>query len=298
MVDVVVIGGSYAGLSAALQLARARRRVAVVDAGRRRNRFAGASHGFLGQDGVAPADIAARGRAELTAYPTVTWIEGAAVRASGALDAFAVELASGERLEARRVILALGVEDELPAVPGLAERWGRAVFHCPYCHGYELGGGPVAVLGTGPLSVHQALMLPDWGPTTYFTRGLHVPSEEEAAELRARGVTVVPGEVARIEGEEHAVAIHLASGEVRGPFAGAFTASRTRIPSDLPEQLGCALDEGPMGLYVRTDAWKATTVAGVFACGDAALAAGSVAFAVGDGARAGIASHRTLLFGA
>ena len=158
--DALVVGGSFAGLSAALQLARARRRIAVIDAGQRRNRFVDASHGFLGQDGRAPGDIVAEARAQLLAYPNVSWRDGQATAARKEGEAFEV-VVGGDTLQARRLVLATGVVDELPAVKGLAERWGKTVFHCPYCHGYELNEGAVGVLASSPLSIHHALMLPD-----------------------------------------------------------------------------------------------------------------------------------------
>ena len=144
--DVVIVGGSYAGLSAGLQLARGRRKVLVIDAGLRRNRFAQHSHGFLGQDGRAPGDIAAQARAQLLAYPNVEWVDQSAVKAGQCAEGFAVVTADGQRFAARRLIIATGMVDVLPEIPGLAERWGKHVFHCPYCHGYELDGGPIGVL--------------------------------------------------------------------------------------------------------------------------------------------------------
>src|SRR5213075_372741 len=149
MYDVIIIGGSYAGLAAALQLVRARRRVLILDAGQRRNRFAGHSHGFLGQDGQPPWAIAAKGKAEVLAYPTVTWKDALAAEAVRTQDGFVVR-AGGDEFRGKRLILATGVVDELPAVPGLEERWGKRVFFCPYCDGYEFGMGSLAVLATSP----------------------------------------------------------------------------------------------------------------------------------------------------
>ncbi len=133
MYDVIIVGGSYAGLSAGLQLARARRQVLVIDAGQRRNRFAATSHGFLGQDGQAPEVIAAEGRSQLMEYPTVTWGQGSAVQVNQQAEGFRVRTEHSGTFHARRLILATGVVDELPAVEGLKERWGTRVFHCPYC---------------------------------------------------------------------------------------------------------------------------------------------------------------------
>jgi len=290
--DVIIVGASYAGMSAGLQLARARRGVLIVDAGERRNRFAAASHGFLTQDGVAPADIADTARAQLMKYPTVQWHAGLARRAQSVDGGFLVETDAGARHGARRLILATGVRDELPDIAGLAERWGRHVFHCPYCHGYELDQAPLGVLATSELSMHQALMLPDWGPTTLFLNDVFEPDAGQHAQLQARGVRVVRGRVARLRGAADVV---MQDGQAYA-LAGVFVATRVR-PGDLPGQLGCALEDGPMGPFVRTDAMKATTVPGLFACGDVARPAGSVALAVGDGAMAGAAAHRSLMFG-
>jgi thioredoxin reductase len=290
--DVAVVGGSYSGLSAAMQLARARRRLLVIDAGLRRNRFAAASHGFLGQDGRAPAEIAAEGRAQLLAYPSVSWREDTVVQAEKNAEGFVLRMAQGD-VQARRLVLALGVVDQLPAIEGLAPRWGRSVFHCPYCHGYELGQGRIGVLGVGDLSLHQALMLPDWGQVTFFTNnGACALDDTQRAQLAARGVTLEPRPIARIVDQ---ATVELADG-TRVEMDGLFTASQTRVASPIAEQLGCAFEAGPMGSYIRTDALKETTVPGVFACGDAARAAGNVAFAVGDGAQAGVATHQSLLF--
>jgi thioredoxin reductase len=292
MFDTIVIGGSYAGLSAALQLARARRKVAIVDAGQRRNRFAGHSHGFLTQDGVDPAAIAAAARAQILAYPTVTWFQGEATKATGAIDDFHVTVNDEESIAGRRLILAPGVRDELPPVEGLAERWGRSVFHCPYCDGYEIDG-PIGVLYVAPHSIHHAQMLPDWGPTTYFLNGNPPPSGEELADLERRGTRIEPAPIRRLVGPR--ADIELVDGRLI-PVAGLFTATKTSPSSPLAEQLGCDLAPSPTGTYIANDEMKQTTVPGIFACGDAARPFGSVALAVGDGAMTGAATHRSLLF--
>jgi thioredoxin reductase len=292
MFDTIVIGGSYAGLAAALQLARARRKVAIVDAGQRRNRFASHSRGFLTQDGANPATIAATARAQILAYPTVTWFQGEATNATGAIDDFHVTVNDEDSIAGRRLILAPGVRDELPPVEGLAERWGQSVFHCPYCHGYEVDG-PIGVLYVAPGSIHHAQMLPDWGPTTYFLNGNPPPSDEEVADLQRRGTLIEPAPVRRLVGPR--ADIELTDGRIV-PVAGLFTATRTSPSSPLAEQLGCELAPSPTGSYIANDEMKQTTVPGIFACGDAARPFGSVSLAVGDGAMTGAATHRSLLF--
>ena len=294
--DAIVIGGSYAGLSAALQLARARRQVLVVDAGRRRNRFARESHGFLGRDGQTAAAIAEAGRADVAAYPTVQWIDGSALdaRADTSGDGFTVDLDDSRQVRGRRLVLATGVRDELPPIEGLAERWGRSVFHCPYCHGYELQQGAIGILANDELAFHQAMLLPDWGKVTLFTNGRYAPDAEQRAAMEKRGVLAIDDTpVLRIEDSATVV---LADGR-KIPHAGLFTYGRLHMASPLASQLGCAFDEGPLGHYIRTDMSKQTTVPGVFAGGDATRPAGNVAMAVADGAMAGLGAHRSLVFG-
>lgn len=294
--DFAVIGGSYAGLSAALQLARARRRVLVVDAGQRRNRFVdaagGTSHGFLSRDGQAPGAIAAEARQQLLRYPTVQWVEGLAEDAALAADGGLSFRAGGRGVHARRLILATGVRDELPAVAGLEERWGRSVFHCPYCHGYELDAGAIGIIASGAVAQHHATMLPDWGQATLFLNGTYQPSDEDLATFARRGTRVEATPIERIEGLADVV---LTDGR-RLAMNGLFAQPRTHLASPVAEQLGCALTQGPTGAYIQVDAMQQTSVPNVFACGDAARAAGNVAIAVAEGAMAGVAAHRASMF--
>lgn len=288
MYDAIVVGGSYAGQSAALQLARARRSVLVIDGGKRRNRFVSHSHGFLTQDGQTPDEIAAIGRQQLLRYSSVEWADADVLKAEQ-LDDGSFRFATGTtQYTSRTAVLAPGVSDTLPDVPGLAERWGRGVFVCPYCDGYELGDGPIGVLGVSPMSLHHALMLPDWGRTIFFLNGLE-PTEEELGQLARRNVTLERTPVAHLAGERADVS--LADGRIV-QVAGLFTTTMTSPSSGTAQQLGCEMEEGPAGFFIKTDARKATSVPGIFACGDAARAFGSVAMAVGDGNLAGSAAHQ------
>lgn len=297
-IDYAVIGGSYAGLSAALQLARARRQVLVVDAGQRRNRFVdaagGHAHGFLTQDRRAPGEIAAQARQQLLAYGHVQWLQGQAGQATVADDGRLHFSVGDTRFSAARLILATGVRDELPAVPGLAERWGRSVFHCPYCHGHEMRAGPIGIIAASPLALHHGLMLPDWGRPTLFLNGAFTPSEEDLVALARRGTQVEATPILRIEGEAEVL---LADGR-RLVMNGLFTQPRTQLSSPVAVQLGCALEAGPMGEFIRVGEAQATSVPHVFACGDAARAAGNVAMAVADGAMAAFGAHRSMMMAA
>lgn len=290
--DVIVVGGSYAGMAASLQLLRARRSVLIVDAGIRRNRFARHAHGFLGQDGVDPAEIVRTARAQLQAYPTLTWIEDTAEAVTGQKDAFAVMTAQGSRHEGRRILFATGVSDALPQIEGLAERWGTSVFHCPYCHGYELNQGRIGVIATGPMSVHQAQLIPEWGAVTFLTNGIVTLDDAVRADLVSRGVTIEEAPIRRLDGDADVVL----ADERRLAFVGLFTASRNAPSTPIAQTLGCALAETPFGTQVQTDDMKETSVPGAFACGDTARVPHSVSLAVADGAWAGATLHRSLVF--
>jgi len=296
--DALVIGGSFAGLSAAIHIARARRSVCVVDAGMPRNRFAAASHGFFGQDGAAPFAMLAQARDKLLAYPSVTFVSDSAQMVQARQDnGFDVELASGEHVSAAKLVLAFGVSDILPEIPGLAERWGKRVLHCPYCHGFEFGGQPLGVLNISPLSIHQALLISEWGPTTFFLNGRNHLDESERRKLEHRNIALEPVPVRAVAGApDERVQILLEDG--RAPSVEAlYIGTTTRLNSPIAEQLGCAIDEGPAGPTIRTDPTKLTTVAGVYAAGDSALPFSNATLASADGVVAGVAVHRELLFG-
>lgn len=294
--DVTIIGGSFAGLAAATYLARGRRTVHVIDAGAPRNRFAAHSHGFLTHDGSDPRAILSAARAQVEAYPTVRLTTGRAVDAERASDGegFRVTLEGGEALTTRRLVLAFGVSDVLPDLPGIAERWGNTVIHCPYCHGYEFSGQRLGVLYGEERSLHQAQLVAEWGPVTLFLNGAAV-DEAALAPLLARRVRIERGAVSTLVGKgEGLSAVALADGR-EVPTDALYVAPRTGLNSGIAARLGCALDETPSGPVVRTDSMKLTTVPGVFAAGDITRTMHNVSFAVADGVMAGLAGHRSLL---
>lgn len=295
--DAIIIGGSFAGLSAATYIARARRSVCIVDAGAPRNRFAAHSHGFLAQDGSDPAAILATARAQVSAYPTVRFISARATDARIEEDRFRIDLDDCTTLHGRKLVLAYGLSDDLPAIPGLAERWGASVIHCPYCHGYEFSGQRLGVLASTPMSAHQAMLVAEWGPVTFYLNGQPAPDPQELAELEQRGVAIEPAAVTALHGDlPHLSGIELANGRI-DPLDALYVGPRTRFNSDIAQKLGCAVDEHAAGAFIRTDSLKETTVPGVYAAGDIARGAHSVAWACGDGVMAGVATHRSLVFG-
>ena len=294
--DAIIIGGSFAGLSAALYIARARRSVCIIDTGSPRNRFAAHSHGFFAQDGSEPGTMLATARSQVAAYPTTTFIDGEAISAAKEPDGFSVKLATGDVLEGARLVLAFGVSDELPDIPGLAERWGHSVLHCPYCHGYEFSGQRLGVLNVSSMSMHQALLIAEWGPTTLYLNGASEPDDASLTQLQQRGVAIEPAPVRALHGDgPRLTAIELADGRMSDADA-LYLAPRTRLNSEIAEQLGCDMEEGPFGRIIRTDSQKMTTMPGVYAAGDITRGSHNVTWACADGVTAAMAVHRSLIF--
>ncbi|MEU1518235.1 NAD(P)/FAD-dependent oxidoreductase [Streptomyces sp. NPDC005811] len=296
--EVIVVGGGAAGLSAALVLGRARRRTLVVDAGEPRNAPAAHMQGYLTRDGMPPAEFLARGREEIARYG-VALVRDRAAAAARTEGGFAVRLASGRTVRARQLVLATGLKDELPPVEGLAERFGRDVLHCPYCHGWEVRDQAFGVLAGRPMSAHQALMVTQW--STDVTLFLHRVAEEELTDddrrqLAAAKVRVVPGEVAglRIE-DDRLTGVRLADGSTHERET-LFVAPRPVPRNDLLIQLGAELRETPFGAYPVIDERGLTTVPGLWAAGNASGFAEQVVNAASRGYRAGAAINGELLF--
>lgn len=289
--DVAIIGGSYAGLAAALPLVRARRKVVIIDAGKRRNRFAEYSHGFLTQDGTQASEIAQIAKQQVLAYETVDWQNGGVERVEKIEEGFAVCIDATHSITAQRLIIATGITDQLPDIAGLTERWGKSVFHCPYCHGYELNQGKIGIIASLEHAAHLAMMLPDWGETTLFINDYPL-ADELLEQLKARGVVIEQRLIQKIIGQSDVL---LADGTVI-QLEGIFATTKCSIAQDWIFKLGCEIEQNAMGEAIKTNAIKETSVAGIFACGDVARLGGSVSLAVGDGTLAGVAAHRSLIF--
>jgi len=300
MLDVIVVGAGPAGLSAALTLGRQRRNVLVLDSGEPRNAPADGVHMLLSRDGVPPAELRRLGREDLAAYETVEYREAVAVSAARTGEGFDVTLSGGGAVEhARSLILATGIADEMPAIAGVAERFGKSVFHCPFCHGFEARDQPLAVLGNDFVHAVLALYLADrlTSDVILCTGGPERLGAELMAKLAERGVGVREGELAAIEGDFGRLKVVFTGGEIleRGAV---FLHPATRQKSPLAAQLGCeTLQDGT----VRVDERQLTTVPGVFAAGDMArlaTAPGPMPFAVtgaADGVRAAIWADQALL---
>jgi thioredoxin reductase len=287
--DVVVIGGGAAGLSAALVLGRARRRVAVVDAGAPRNAPAAHMQGFLSRDGMPPAELLAAGRDEVAGYG----VELIGDRVIGIGAAFDVRLASERVLTARRVLVATGVRDELPEIPGVRERWGRDLLHCPYCHGWEVRDESLGVLGTHPGAVQHAHLVRQWSDdVVFFTHTLDLTPVEQR-ELDTRGVQVVRGEVARLVIEnDRLTGVELTGGRVVERTAVFIRPSNVPHADGLLAGLGCEVDDAG---FATVDGTGRTSTAGVWAAGNVVDPRAQVITAAGAGSAAAIAINADLV---
>ena len=299
--DVIVVGGGAAGLSGALTLARARRSVLVVDAGRPRNAPAAHMNGYLSRDGENPAALLAAGRGEVTAYGgriTQGTVEAATPLPDGG---FEVRLEDGRDLRARQLLVTTGLVDELPAVPGVAERWGKDVLHCPYCHGWEVRDQAVGILATSPMALHQAQMWRQWtDDVTLFLHGSPAPDATTRAALDARGVRVVDALVEALDVQDDALhGVRLVSGEVV-PCAALVVAPRFTARSAVLESLGIetaeqVVDGTVVGTYVPSDPMGATTLPGVRVAGNVTNIMAQVVAAAAAGVQAAAATNGDLI---
>jgi len=287
--DVVIVGGGAAGLSAALVLGRARRRAAVIDAGSPRNAPASHMHGYLSRDGMPPAELLAAGRGEVSGYG-VEIIDGVVVRID---PGFTVHCGNGQVLVARRIVVATGIGDKLPDIPGVRERWGRDLLHCPYCHGWEVRDQPVGVLGSNPAAILHAQLVRQWSDDVIYFAHTQEPAPAEAAALDARGIRVVYGEVARLEVEDDRLTgVELTDGNVVARVAVFVRPINVPHPDDLLTQLGCELDEAGFAVVDRTGR---TSVPGVWGVGNAVDSRAQVITAAGAGSAAAIAINADLV---
>jgi thioredoxin reductase len=290
--DVVVIGGGPAGLSAALYLGRSRQRTLVLDAGKPRNAPSPVAHGVFSRDGAPPGQLLADARQQLARYPTVEFRQLEATRAEVGPLGIVVRLAGGTELRTRRLLFACGVRDELPSIEGLAERWGRTVLHCTYCHGYEMADEPLALYARGKGVLKTVSML--WQLSQNLLLCSNGPAdlaEEERRALARRGIRLIETPLLRLGGvADEPLVLHFADGSTETRSA-LFLSAPVRAASALPQELGCEFD-GPGRLVLKD--WR-TTVPGVYAAGDLATTKRQVAIAAASGVEAAMALNEDLV---
>lgn len=279
--DVIIIGGSYAGLSAAMALGRSLRHVLIIDSGSPCNRQTPHSHNFITHDGAIPSAIADKAREQVLRYDIVEFRNDLAVSSRKTERGFEVVTRGGDAFTAKKLILATGIRDVLPDITGFEACWGISVIHCPYCHGYEFQGRRTGIMANGERAFHLASLVHNLtGSITILTRGKAEFNAEQISKLEKHNIPVIETEISAIEHEEG----HIRSVVFKDGAPIAFDALYAAVPfvqhSDIPASLGCELNEQG---YIRTDGFHRTTVPGIYACGDNCSMMRSVAYAVSGG---------------
>jgi thioredoxin reductase len=290
--DVIIIGGSYSGLSAAMALGRSMRKVMVLDGGNPCNKTAPHSHNFITQDGEVPGDISLKAKSQVLRYPSVTFENDIALEVNPTGEAFSVTTENGKNLNAKKIIFATGVRDIMPDIKGFAECWGVTVFQCPYCHGYEIKNERTGILGNGGLALHYAQLIRNWtNDLTIFTNGPSTLESDQLEKMEKHNIRIVEKEIAFLEHENGVVKQIVFSDNASFPLKAIYSKPEFEQHCKIPELLGCEFTEHN---HIKVDIFQRTTVPGIFACGDNSSPMRSVANAVSSGNMAGAAVNSLL----
>ncbi|MBS1976460.1 MAG: NAD(P)/FAD-dependent oxidoreductase [Bacteroidetes bacterium] len=291
--DVIIIGGSYAGLAAGMALGRALRKVLIIDSGLPCNRQTPYSHNFLTNDGKKPAEIAAIALQQVLQYRTVDFLHDEVTGVSRTENLFDIHTKSGETFKSRKLVFATGIKDIMPDIPGLAESWGIGVLHCPYCHGYEVRGLKTGVIANGEGGFEQVALIANWtDDLTLFTNGKSNLTPQQVSKLKQHKIDIVEDEIVRLEHKGGVIDNILFKDGKRVPLRIIYSRLPFRQHTDLPQLLGCELS--PEG-YLKVDSAQKTSVPGVFACGDNCTRMRTVANAVSMGTTTGLMVNRELI---
>jgi thioredoxin reductase len=291
--DVIIVGGSYSGLAAGMALGRALRKVLIIDSGKPCNRQTPHSHNFITHDGRAPAEIAAIARQQVENYSTVTFLNDLAIYGARTNKGFEVKTASGDIFRAEKLILATGIRDILPSIPGLAECWGISVLHCPYCHGYEVRYERTGIVANGEAAFELAVLISNWTKDlTVFTNGMATLTTSQTETLMKHRINIVEKPLEMLEHTNgYLQRIILKDGTVY-PLKSLYIRAPFGQHSEIPKLLGCEFtDDG----YIRIDMMQKTSVPGVFACGDNTTRMRTVANAVAMGTATGMMVNKELV---
>ncbi|WP_341225382.1 NAD(P)/FAD-dependent oxidoreductase [uncultured Arcticibacterium sp.] len=290
--EVIIIGGSYAGLSAAMALGRSLRKTLIIDSGSPCNKQTPHAHNFITQDGVKPSEIASKAKAQVLKYPTVSFIEDLAIKGSKTENGFQILTKSGKPYTAKKLVFATGVKDILPVVKGFSECWGISVVHCPYCHGYEIRNQKTGIMANGDTAMHLASLVNNLtDKLTILTSGKADFDAEQLSKLKKHKIEVIEKEIVEIEHENgHLKYIIFSDGSKEG-----FTAAYGHIPfkqhTDIPGTLGCQINEQG---YIEVDMMQKTSLDGVFSCGDNTSRMRSLSNAIASGNIAGAMANMEL----
>lgn len=291
--DVIIVGGSYSGLSSAMALGRALMRVLVIDTGLPCNRTTPHSHNFLTQDGNTPQNISKIGREQLNSYPTVEFMNDKAIKATKTVHGFEIELESGEKILGVKVVFATGIRDILPEIDGFKACWGKSVLHCPFCHGYEVKGQNTGILANGQAAFELAMLISNWTEKlTVYTNGQSTISSEHKKRLSARNIDIVETPISKLEHQEG----YLKSIELEGGESKPIEVIYSKVPFEqhctIPSELGCSINADG---YIQIDESHETNIPGIYACGDNVTRMRTVSNAVSMGTATGISISKKII---
>lgn len=291
--DVIILGGSYAGLAAAMALGRALRNVLVIDAGHPCNSQTPYSHNFLTNDGKTPTEIAGLAKQQVQMYSTVRFVEDMATAGIKTKTGFEIQTQAGEVFTSRKLVLATGIKDMMPAIPGFAESWGISVLHCPYCHGYEVSHQRTGIIANADAGFELSSLISNWtNDLTLYTNGQSTLSNEQKAKLETHQISVIETEIDRLENKNGYVENIVFKDGKKAPVHAIYA----RLPfvqhSSIPQELGCELTQDG---YIQTDPAQRTSIQGVYACGDNSTKMRTVANAVSTGTTTGFMVNRELI---
>jgi thioredoxin reductase len=291
--DVIIIGGSYSGLSAAMALGRALRKVLVIDSGNPCNKQTPHSHNFLTNDGKTPKEIRSQAKQQVQQYPTVRLLDGFATRGTKTDNGFTIHTEAGELFSSRKLIFATGIKDTMPPIPGFAESWGISVLHCPYCHGYEVWHQTTGILANGDAAFELASLISNWTKDLMlYTNGPSSLTDEQKAKLEKNKIAIVETEIDRLDHTQGYISHIVFKDGSKTPVKAIYA----RLPfvqhSSIPQELGAELT---LDGFIKIDPAHITSIQGVYACGDNTTKMRTVANAVSMGTTTGFMVNKELI---
>ncbi len=291
--EVIIVGGSYSGLAAAMGLGRALRKVLVIDSNKPANRYTPYSHNFLTHDGDKPSEIAAIAASQVDKYPTVKRIQGEVVSGSMSNGNFQVVLADGRSFHAKKLVFATGIIDVFPDISGFADCWGKSVLHCPYCHGYEVRGAKTGILGNGDYAFEFSSLISNWtSDLTIYTNGTSSLTAEQTTRLRSHNIRIIENQILELKHSNGNLEEIFFLGGHPEKIEVIYTRPEFKQHCDLPTLLGC--ETTPEG-YIKIDATQRTTVPGIYACGDNVTRIRTVANAIAMGTTTAITLNKDII---
>lgn len=292
--DVIIIGGSYSGLAAAMALGRALKKVLIIDGGKPCNAQTPHSHNFLTQDGKTPLEIATLAKQQVMEYGTVTFFDGFANNGRKLANQFEIQVTTGETFQANKLIFATGIKDEMPAIRGFSDCWGISMLHCPYCHGYEVRNEKTGILGNGEHGNELAKLISNWtNDLTLYTNGKSTLTLEQTKKLEKHQIKIVEKEIQKLEHKKGYIQNIIFKDGTKAAVKAMYSRNLFEQHCTIPEALGCELNEEG---YIKVNPSQETSVDGVYACGDNVTRMRSVANSVAMGTAAGMMASKKMIF--